>query len=244
MTDVLQPRARGRAPATWAERRAWIEEYFDRTAVDAWARLTTDAPVSRIRATVRAGRARMRETLAGWLPADLHGTRVLDAGCGTGLLAVDLARRGAQVVAVDLSPTLVQLAQERLPADLRGGRVEFRAGDFVDEALGTFDWVVAMDSLIHYKPADAAHAVARLAQRTRRGIVFTFAPRTPLLAAMHAVGQLFPRGNRSPSVEPVPPEQVAGTIARAPLLAGWALGRSARVSEGFYISQAQELLAR
>ncbi|HEX5633608.1 MAG TPA: magnesium protoporphyrin IX methyltransferase [Gemmatimonadales bacterium] len=245
MTDVAHSRpSRSRLPSTWAERRAWIEQYFDRTAVDAWARLTSDAPVSRIRATVRAGRNRMRATLADWLPQDLAGCRVLDAGCGTGQLAVELARRGAEVTAVDLSPTLVQLARERLPADLRGGRVEFRAGDFVDEALGHFDYVVAMDSLIHYKPADASHAVARLAMRTRRAILFTFAPRTPLLAAMHAVGQLFPRGNRSPSVEPVPPDQVAGTIARAPLLAGWALGRSARVSEGFYISQAQELLAR
>ena len=51
-------------PATsWSERRARIEEYFDRTASDAWARLTSDAPVSRIRATVREGRDRMRATL-------------------------------------------------------------------------------------------------------------------------------------------------------------------------------------
>ena len=45
------------------ERRGEIETYFDRTAVEAWARLTSDAPVGRIRATVRAGRDRMRATL-------------------------------------------------------------------------------------------------------------------------------------------------------------------------------------
>ena len=59
---------------------AWIEEYFDRTAAETWAPLTSEAPVGRIRSTVREGRDRMRETLTGWLPADLTGRRVLDAG--------------------------------------------------------------------------------------------------------------------------------------------------------------------
>jgi magnesium-protoporphyrin O-methyltransferase len=235
--------AQAQSPASWSERRARIEEYFDRTASDAWARLTSDAPVSRIRATVRAGRATMRSTLSGWLPGDLTGFRVLDAGCGTGALAVELAQRGAHVVAVDLSRTLVDLARERLPSDLGGGQVEFHAGDFLDERLGRFDWVVAMDSLIHYRAQDAAQALSRLAGRTRRGIAFTFAPRTPMLAAMHAVGQLFPRGNRSPAVEPLPESAVATQVARSLLLAGWRLGRRQRVANGFYISQAQELLA-
>ena len=42
--------------ATYLERRGELKTYFDRTAVDVWARLTSDAPVGRIRATVRAGR--------------------------------------------------------------------------------------------------------------------------------------------------------------------------------------------
>ena len=72
--------------------------------------------LGRIRATVRAGRERMRNTLLSWLPVDLRGARLLDAGCGTGALAVLAAQRGAQVVAIDLSPTLVGLARERQPA--------------------------------------------------------------------------------------------------------------------------------
>ena len=96
--------------------RASCKTYFDRTAVDAWARLTSDAPVSGIRATVRAGRDRMRATLLSWLPDDLTGRRLLDAGCGTGALAVAAAERGAEVAAIDLSPTLVGLARERAPA--------------------------------------------------------------------------------------------------------------------------------
>ncbi|MCI1192611.1 magnesium protoporphyrin IX methyltransferase [Calidifontimicrobium sp. SYSU G02091] len=228
---------------TYTQRRSEIEHYFDRTAADAWARLTSDAPVGRIRATVRAGRERMRATLLSWLPADLSGRRLLDAGCGTGALAVDAARRGAHVVAIDLSPTLVDLARERLPADLRE-RIDLRSGDMLDPALGAFDHVVAMDSLIHYRTADAVRVLAALAQRTRASIVFTFAPRTPALAAMHAVGQWFPRGNRSPAIEPVAEAELHQRLRDEPLLAGWQAARTLRVACGFYTSQALELVRR
>jgi SAM-dependent methyltransferase len=125
--------------------------------------LTSDAPVSRIRATVRAGRDEMRAQLLDWLPQDLRGARLLDAGCGTGALAIEAARAGADVVAID---------------DLGAGRVEFRSGDMLDPALGTFDFVVAMDSLIHYRASDCVNAVASLSSRTGGSILFTFAPRT------------------------------------------------------------------
>ncbi len=100
--------------ATYIARRDELERYFDRTAVEAWTRLTSDAPVSRVRATVRAGRDAMREIIASWLPQDLRGARVLDAGCGTGALAVALARRGADVLGVDVSPLV--LSQSRASA--------------------------------------------------------------------------------------------------------------------------------
>jgi magnesium-protoporphyrin O-methyltransferase len=226
---------------TYTERRSEIEHYFDRTAADAWARLTSDAPVGRIRATVRAGRERMRATLLSWLPADLAGARVLDAGCGTGLLAVEAARRGAHVTAIDLSPTLVQIARDRLPDELRE-RIDFRAGDMLDPALGTFDHVVGMDSLIHYRTPDAVRVLAGLAQRARVSIVFTFAPRTPALAAMHAVGQWFPRSNRSPAIEPVAEADLHRRLDAEPLLHGWRRARTQRVAQGFYTSQALELV--
>ncbi len=66
--------------SSYAERRAQLQTYFDNSAVEAWKRLTSDAPVSGIRATVRAGRDAMRATLLGWLPDDLTGVRILEAG--------------------------------------------------------------------------------------------------------------------------------------------------------------------
>lgn len=227
--------------ATYTNRRQQVEAYFDRTAVDAWARLTSDVPVSGIRATVRAGRDRMRRLLLEWLPEDLAGRRVLDAGCGTGSLAVEAARRGAHVVAVDVSPTLINLAKERTPVDLGGGRIDFLVGDMLDPGLGQFDHVVAMDSLIHYRSEDAVQALCRLAPRTARSIVFTFAPRTALLTVMHTAGRLFPRGDRAPSIQPTSHTHLRGALEREGWVSGLHPQRSERVDSGFYISQAMEL---
>ena len=229
---------------SYIERRGQLEDYFDRTAVEAWKRLTSDAPVGRIRATVRAGRDRMRATLLDYLPADLAGRRVLDAGCGTGALAIEAARRGADVVAIDLSPTLVELAHERGAADYGRGHVDFRVGDMFDPALGEFDHVVAMDSLIHYEAEDVVRVLSGFAARTRHSLVFTFAPRTGPLAVMHAVGRLLPRGNRAPAIVPVGPERLVELIGAEPSLAGWRTGRTERIGVGFYTSQALELARR
>lgn len=226
----------------YEQRRSQIEHYFDRTAAAAWARLTSNEPVGRIRATVRAGRDTMRSTLLSWLPANLQGLRVLDAGCGTGALALQAALRGAEVVAIDLSPTLVQLAAERLAAEhpRLPGSVTFAAGDMLDTQLGTFDHVVCMDSLIHYDTPHIAQALAGLAQRTRGSLLFTYAPRTPLLAAMHSLGRLFPRSERSPALSPVNGAALHAALRAEAAMADWQPMRTQRVAKGFYTSQAWE----
>ena len=177
--------------ASYERTKGKLETYFDRTAAETWARLTSDAPVSRIRETVRAGRDAMRAQLLSWLPEDLSDRRLLDAGCGAGQLAQEAASRRADVLAVDVAENLIAVARERAPAALLE-RIAFRAGDMLADDLGGFDHVVAMDSLIHYRAADIVAALARLAARTERSILFTAAPATPALTAMHAAGKLFP----------------------------------------------------
>jgi magnesium-protoporphyrin O-methyltransferase len=216
-----------------------LETYFDRTAFDAWKALTSDAPVSKVRATVRAGRDRMRSTLLDWLPADLSGCRILDAGCGTGALAVEAARRGAEVVAVDVSAQLIAIAQERTPAIAGGGSIDFRVGDMLDSAQGEFDHIVAMDSLIHYRTADIVAVVTAMAARTRGSIVFTVTPRTLPLMLMLGMGKAFPRGDRAPAIIPADIDGLRGKLTDA--LPGWGAPRTHRVSGGFYTSQAVEL---
>jgi len=227
---------------SYATRREQLEQYFDRTAVEAWKRLTSDAPVSGIRATVREGRDTMRATLLSWLPADLTGKRVLDAGCGTCALAVEAARRGAHVTAIDLSPNLVELAQERLAGDFGSGHIDFRVGDMFDPALGRFDHIVGMDSLIHYHAADVVRVLAGMAARTEASMLFTFAPRTAFLMTFLTVGRLVPRGDRSPAIVPVAEATLRKHIAADPAFAGWRSGRTQRVARGFYTSQALEVV--
>jgi magnesium-protoporphyrin O-methyltransferase len=229
---------------TYTRRRGELETYFDRTAVEAWARLTTDAKVSGIRATVRAGRDQMRAHLLGCLPENLIGRRVLDAGCGTGAFSVEAARRGAEVVAVDLSAKLVAIAAERLPHDLGQGAIRFAVGDMLDERFGPFDHVVAMDSLIYHPASDVVRCLTSLAARVSTSMIITFAPRTKLLSAMYGVGKLFPRADRSPAIVPISAADLARRIAQTPALADWRIGRSERVTRGFYISQSMELVRR
>lgn len=212
--------------------RARVEDYFDRSATKVWERLTSDAQVSRIRQTVREGRDRMRAIMLDRLPKDLNGARVLDAGCGTGLMTAELAERGAEVVAVDISPQLISIADQRLDASLRQ-KVRFVAGDMTDDAHGTFDFVMAMDSLIYYRAEDIGSVLARLGARTDSAIVFTVAPRTPFLMTFFTAGKLFPRSDRSPTMIP-------HAYARLAQIAGPGLTKVSRVSRGFYISECLE----
>ncbi len=223
--------------ASYQQFRGKLETYFDRTAAKAWEQLTSDAPVSGIRATVRAGRTDMRDTLLSWLPADMTGLRLLDAGCGTGALAVEAAQRGAEVVAIDVAGSLVAIARQRAPADLN---IDWRVGDMLDASLGRFDHVVAMDSLIHYRASDIVDVVSALASRTRGSIAFTFAPQTVMLMAMLGAGRLFPRSDRSPAIIPVRELLLRTSIESA--LPGARLGRDRRISASFYTSHALEVL--
>lgn len=85
---------------------------------------------------------------------------VLDAGCGTGRVAVELARRGIEVAGVDVDPSMLDLARTKAP-DL-----VWVLGDLATVDLGrTFDVVVlAGNVMIFLAPGTEAAVVANLAR--------------------------------------------------------------------------------
>ena len=226
------------ASTSYQQSRTRLETYFDKTARKAWEDLTSDVPVSGIRATVRKGRDEMRDLLLSTLPSDMHGMRLLDAGCGTGALAVVAAQRGADVVAIDVSHGLIDIAQKRAPSHLN---IDWRVGDMRSHNLGIFDHVIAMDSLIHYDEIDIIGVLKAWSQRANQ-VAFTFAPGTPLLRTMNFVGKAFPRSDRSPAIKPVSEMRLSHDIGEA--LPEWSIDFTKRVSSGFYKSQAMGMSRR
>lgn len=221
--------------ADYAATRDRVEHYFDNTATKVWERLTSDAPVSGIRATVRAGRDRMRALMLTQMPEDLRGARILDAGCGTGAMAVELAARGADVVAVDISPALVEIGEKRMPANLPG-QITWVAGDMLEATNGSFNHALAMDSMIYYTAPDIAALLGRASSRVDGKFIFTLPPRTPVLMAMWRVGKLFPRADRSPVMIPQSTAGVAQAMRDANVKGR--LGEIDRIKSGFYFSSA------
>ena len=98
---------------TYLAKRARLENYFNEVSSDAWDKLTSNEPVSFVRQLVREGREKMQVAIMEKLPYDLKGMRILDAGCGTGSLARMLDARGAEVVGVDISDKLIDVAKNR-----------------------------------------------------------------------------------------------------------------------------------
>jgi 2-polyprenyl-3-methyl-5-hydroxy-6-metoxy-1,4-benzoquinol methylase len=99
---------------------------------------------------------------------DLRGLNVLDACCGEGFLSRVLARQGARVTGVDLSPRLIEMAGQK-DAD---GVIDYRVGDLsrpMPELVGRFDRVashLALNDIRDYK--GFAATVASLARAGAR----------------------------------------------------------------------------
>jgi magnesium-protoporphyrin O-methyltransferase len=111
--------------------------------------------------------------------------------------------------------------------------VRFIAGDMLADC-GRFDAVLAMDSLIYYRTPDLAAALYALTRRCDGPVVFTIAPKTPLLSLMWNFGKLFPHADRSPQMVPQSPDRLARDHGHT---------RVGRIARGFYISECMEARA-
>lgn len=98
--------------------------------------------------------------------AGLFGKRILDVGCGGGILSESMARQGAHVLGLDMGKEPLQVA--RLHALESGVEVNYRQGtveSLAEELPERFDVVTCMEMLEHVPdPASVVRACARLAK--------------------------------------------------------------------------------
>lgn len=132
--------------------------------------------------------------------ASLSGAQVLDVGCGGGILAESLARKGGHVTAIDVAPRV--LATARLHLHESGLEVDYREKTVEDQAQDSpraFDVVTCMEMLEHVPdPASIIQSIQELLKPGGHGF-FSTLNRTPLAFALGIVGaehiaRLLPRG--------------------------------------------------
>ncbi len=130
----------------------------------------------------------------------LAGKKVLDVGCGGGLLSEGMAERGAQVTGIDLSEKALGVARLHL---LESGRsVDYRhisAESLAAEMPGSFDVVTCLEMLEHVPdPASTVAACARLVKPGGQVFLSTLNrnPKSYLLAVIGAeyLLQMLPKG--------------------------------------------------
>jgi len=134
------------------------------------------------------------------LAADLHDARVLDVGCGGGILAEAMARAGARVLGIDLSQAVLDVAD--LHALAEKVSVEYRAAsaeELAAERPGAFDLVTCTEMLEHVP--DPAAAIAALATLVKPGgdVIVSTLNRKPSAFAVAIIGaeyiaRMLPRG--------------------------------------------------
>jgi 2-polyprenyl-6-hydroxyphenyl methylase/3-demethylubiquinone-9 3-methyltransferase len=130
----------------------------------------------------------------------LSGARILDVGCGGGILSEAMARAGAQVLGIDLAPEVLAVAE--LHALEAGVRVEYAAigaEEIARQRAATFELVTCMEMLEHVP--DPAATVAALAAAVQPGghVIVSTLNRTAAAFAIAIIGaeyvaRVLPRG--------------------------------------------------
>lgn len=133
------------------EKTKGIKEFYDKTAADwadKWYENNEMLPL-------------LRRFLS-YLPDK---PKVLDLCCGAGYESMRLARLGASVVGIDLSPASIDIARERNP------HLEFYVDDMLEDYsyIGAVDGITCIAGLVHIPPENARAAFERMAQVLRAG---------------------------------------------------------------------------
>jgi magnesium-protoporphyrin O-methyltransferase len=215
-----------------AQHKARLRHYFDGVGFARWSAIYGDAKLSAVRGTIRDGHNVMLAAADAWAGAAFPkpaGAKALDAGCGTGLFSLALARRGFQVSSVDLAPQMAAATASAAAAAGFADHVSCWAAD-LESITGSYDLVNCFDVLIHYPAEPFVAMLSHLASLCRGTLLFTYAPYSTFLAAMHRVGGYFPHSQRRTDIQMIHDT----TVRQALSSAGMRFRRAERVGKGFY----------
>jgi SAM-dependent methyltransferase len=129
-----------------------------------------------------------------------EGQRVLDVACGTGVVAITAARRGARVTGVDLTPELLVAAREN--ASIAEVQIDWHEGDVENLPFGDGAFDVVVSQFGHIFAPRPEVAIGEMLRVLKRGGTIAFSTWPP----EHAVGRMFALMGR---YMPPPPPGVA-----------------------------------
>ena len=173
-----------------------VKGYFETTGFDRWNRIYSESnDVNKVQRNIRVGHQKTVDEVLAWIEesGECNTVSFCDAGCGVGSLSIPLAAMGAgSINASDISEAMAEEAERRArDAGLDMSKLHFSASD-LESLSGSFHTVCCLDVFIHYPQEAAEEMVRHLCSLTEQRLIVSFAPYTPLLAALKSIGQLFP----------------------------------------------------
>ncbi|KAK7291517.1 hypothetical protein RIF29_06725 [Crotalaria pallida] len=221
-----------------------VREYFNSTGFQRWKKIYGDTDdVNRVQLDIRVGHSKTVENTLLMLKDEgsLRGVTVCDAGCGTGSLAIPLAKEGAIVSATDISAAMVAEAEKQAKEQLVASEDGLSPAPVMPKFLvkdlesldGKYDTVVCLDVLIHYPQDKADGMIAHLASLATNRLILSFAPKTFYYDLLKRIGELFP----GPSKATRAYLHSEADVERALRKVGWTIRKKGLISTQFYFAK-------
>ncbi|KDP22537.1 hypothetical protein JCGZ_26368 [Jatropha curcas] len=224
-----------------------VKEYFNNSGFQRWKKIYGETDdVNRVQRDIRLGHSKTVENVLMMLKDEgsLEGITVCDAGCGTGCLAIPLAKEGAIVSASDISAAMVAEAEKQAKEQLQAVNEnaspilpKFYVKD-LESLDGKYDTVICLDVLIHYPQSKADGMIAHLASLADKRLILSFAPKTFYYDLLKRIGELFP----GPSKATRAYLHAEADVERALKKVGWRIRKRGLITTQFYFARLVEAI--